>query len=205
MASKLIALGNGCSIELLYGAVACTPKELQTELALFPTQRNPTVFNAMTPRREVLYSVNVGTTYAFSRKTLVASEPSTVAARCLAVVKTLNDSAVEHNTVLGNLYESGKDYVAHHGDDEPEHGAGAAIYGFSFGATRTFQIKRTDKSAVVDGKQYLNVELPHGSCVIMRGAQFQSLFTTGRARRITPKIVRSRKPPDLAILKRWQK
>ena len=174
MASKLLDLGNGCGIELLYGAVSCTKAEFETELDRFPNTRNPTVFGATTPRREVLYSANVGTTYSFSRKTLVAREPSPIAARCLAFAQNTNAA---YNTVLGNLYESGKDYVGHHSDDEPEHGAGAAVFGFSFGATRTFQIKRSDKGSVVDGKQYLNVELPHGSCVVMRGTQFQGLFT----------------------------
>jgi alkylated DNA repair dioxygenase AlkB len=189
MASKRIDLGDECAVEMLYNCVGCTDEEFAGELERFPTTRNPTVFGATTPRREVLYSANAGTTYSFSKKTLVARKPSPIASRCLAFAKNANAA---YNTVLGNLYESGKDYVGAHSDDEPEHGAGAPIFGFSFGATRTFQIKRKDKGAVLDGgKTFLNVELPHGSCVIMRGEQFQTLFThsiTKTAKAVGPRI-----------------
>jgi len=183
MASKIMDLGDGCSVELLYGAVACTEEEFAVEMAAFPTERNPTVFNATTPRREVLYSTVPDTTYAFSQKVLRASVPSAVAARCLRFARGPYKEkpllACGVNAVLGNLYENGKDYVGQHGDDEPEHEATQPIFGFSFGATRHFQIKRCDKGDVFDGKPILNIPLPHGSCVVMRGHRFQRLFTHG--------------------------
>eukprot|EP00045_Choanoeca_perplexa_P007045 m.61865 g.61865 ORF g.61865 m.61865 type:complete len:283 (-) comp13905_c0_seq1:349-1197(-) len=49
-------------------------------------------------------------------------------------------TGIRFNTVLANLYRSGKDSVAWHADDEPVLGQHPTIASLSFGATRRFQL-----------------------------------------------------------------
>lgn len=69
------------------------------------------------------------------------------------------------NSVLVNLYRDGRDGVAWHSDDEPELGPAPVIASVSFGATRTFQLRRK-----ADKADRLQLDLPHGSLLVMRGA-----------------------------------
>jgi alkylated DNA repair dioxygenase AlkB len=73
-------------------------------------------------------------------------------------------AGVTFNSVLANLYRDGNDSVAWHADDEPELGPAPVIASVSFGATRTFQLRHRD-----DPAQRWQVELEHGSLLIMRG------------------------------------
>lgn len=68
------------------------------------------------------------------------------------------------NTVLLNLYRSGKDGVAWHADDEDELGSEPVIASVSLGGTRRFQLRRRDDPSV---KREL--ELNHGDVIVMRG------------------------------------
>jgi alkylated DNA repair dioxygenase AlkB len=73
---------------------------------------------------------------------------------------------VEFNSVLLNLYRCGRDSVAWHSDDEPELGQNPIIGSVSFGAPRRFSFKhKFDKT-----QKPIQVELPHGSFLLMRGA-----------------------------------
>lgn len=74
-------------------------------------------------------------------------------------------AGVRFNSVLINLYRSGKDSVAWHSDDEPELGKNPVIGSVSFGDTRRFMLRRKDKK---DGRK-VEVELTHGSVLIMKG------------------------------------
>lgn len=74
-------------------------------------------------------------------------------------------AGVRFNSVLINLYRSGKDSVAWHSDDEPELGKNPVIGSVSFGDTRRFVLRRKDKK---DGRK-VEVELTHGSVLIMKG------------------------------------
>lgn len=68
------------------------------------------------------------------------------------------------NSVLLNRYRTGADSVAWHADDEPELGSKPCIASVSLGSVRRFQMKsRSDPSEKTD------LELPHGSCLLMRG------------------------------------
>jgi len=73
------------------------------------------------------------------------------------------------NSVLCNLYRDGQDSVAWHSDDEPELGHEPAIASLSFGETRIFHLRRAD-----DHKQKFDIELPSGSCLLMRGRTQQA-------------------------------
>ena len=74
---------------------------------------------------------------------------------------------VELPTVLANLYRNGTDKVGWHSDDEPLFGADPVIASLSFGATRTFQMRRK-----ADRTNKMSFELENGSLLIMpRGTQ----------------------------------
>ena len=73
------------------------------------------------------------------------------------------------NGVLLNVYESGKDHVAWHADDEPEVSQDAPIASLSLGAARRFQVRRT-----VDHAERFRQELEPGSLLIMpKGFQME--------------------------------
>ncbi len=68
------------------------------------------------------------------------------------------------NAVLATLYRDGRDGVAWHADDEPELGLEPVIASVSFGATRSFQLRRSDDPSIRH-----TVELAHGDLIVMRG------------------------------------
>ncbi|HEY3834272.1 MAG TPA: alpha-ketoglutarate-dependent dioxygenase AlkB [Acidimicrobiia bacterium] len=68
------------------------------------------------------------------------------------------------NSVLLNQYRDGRDSVAWHADDEPELGIEPVIASVSLGATRRFHMRHR---TIADCR--LNVELTHGSLLVMRG------------------------------------
>ncbi len=80
-----------------------------------------------------------------------------------------NRTGEKFNSVLCNLYRNGQDSVAWHSDDEAELGKEPAIASLSFGETRIFKLRRAD-----DHTQKFDIELPSGSCVLMRGKTQQA-------------------------------
>lgn len=92
---------------------------------------------------------------------------------------------VAFNSVLANLYRNGQDSVAWHADDELELGARPLIASISLGAVRRFSMK--PKASVGEGLllQPLDMELPHGSLLVMAGATQQNwLHQVAKTRRI---------------------
>jgi len=70
------------------------------------------------------------------------------------------------NSVLLNLYRSGKDGVSWHSDDEQELGKNPIIASVSFGEARRFQLRhKLDKSL-----DKVEITLTHGSLLIMKGS-----------------------------------
>jgi alkylated DNA repair dioxygenase AlkB len=67
------------------------------------------------------------------------------------------------NSVLLNLYRSGNDSISWHTDAEKELGKNPVIASVNFGATRTFQLRH------LETKEKLEIELVHGSLLIMKG------------------------------------
>jgi alkylated DNA repair dioxygenase AlkB len=70
---------------------------------------------------------------------------------------------VSFNSVLLNRYRSGNDSISWHTDAEPELGKNPVIASVNFGATRKFQLRH------VITKEKLEIELMHGSLLIMQG------------------------------------
>src|SRR5690606_24762188 len=69
------------------------------------------------------------------------------------------------NSVLANLYRDGRDSMGWHSDDEPELGPAPVIASLSLGATRRFSLRHRCRAG-----QRVDLELPHGSLLLMRGA-----------------------------------
>lgn len=96
----------------------------------------------------------------------------------LPVLWTLK-SRIEENTghtfnsLLCNFYRDEKDSVDWHSDDEPSLGSCPVIASLSFGATRTFEMRK--KPPPEENGDYTYVErvkipLDHGALLIMEGA-----------------------------------
>ncbi len=73
-------------------------------------------------------------------------------------------SGVKFNTALLNLYRNGEDSMGWHQDNEKSLGHEPVIASLSLGAERKFKLKHID-----DKNQIVNVQLKHGSLLIMAG------------------------------------
>jgi alkylated DNA repair dioxygenase AlkB len=103
-----------------------------------------------------------GTSYRYSG---VRFEPSSWPRALSVVRKAVNAAAGEEfNSVLANLYRDGNDTMGWHSDNEPELGAQPIIASLSLGAERKFVLKSR-----VAGGDKLELQLPHGSLLVMRG------------------------------------
>jgi len=70
----------------------------------------------------------------------------------------------EFNAVLLNLYRDGRDGMGWHADDEPELGRDPVIASVSLGASRRFCLRHRRRKDLK-----LDLELPHGSVLVMAG------------------------------------
>jgi alkylated DNA repair dioxygenase AlkB len=99
--------------------------------------------------------------YSFSGITL---QPLPWTPDILKIKNTIEPVAqTEFNSVLLNLYRSGNDSISWHTDAEKELGINPVIASVNFGATRKFQLKH------LNTKEKLEIELTHGSLLIMQG------------------------------------
>ena len=69
----------------------------------------------------------------------------------------------QFNSVLLNQYRNGNDSISWHTDAEKELGINPVIASVNFGATRKFQLRH------IHTKEKLEIELTHGSLLIMQG------------------------------------
>ncbi len=83
----------------------------------------------------------------------------------LKAIKTKIETKTEaiFNSVLLNLYRDGNDSISWHTDAEKELGQNPIIASVNFGATRTFQLRH------IETKEKIDIELTHGSLLIMQG------------------------------------
>ncbi len=72
-------------------------------------------------------------------------------------------ASVTFNSVLLNRYRNGNDSISWHTDAEKELGKNPIIASVNFGATRKFQLRH------IQTKEKLEIELTHGSLLIMQG------------------------------------
>ena len=102
-----------------------------------------------------------GYDYGFVKHPIQADFPD-----CIGnIMKKINSNVSEKckvNSVLCNLYESGKNSLGWHADDESVLGKIPHIFSLSLGATRLFQLR--DKSGRI-----LAASLPSGSVLYMGG------------------------------------
>ena len=73
-------------------------------------------------------------------------------------------SGAVFNAVLLNLYRDGRDGMGWHADDEPELGRDPVIASVSLGAARRFCLRHRRRKDLK-----LDLELPHGSLLVMAG------------------------------------
>lgn len=75
-----------------------------------------------------------------------------------------NTAHHDFNSLLINLYRSGKDHVSWHSDDEPELGVNPVIASLSLGEKRKFQLKhKTEKINPI------SIDVEPGSLILMTG------------------------------------
>ncbi|XP_048216398.1 alpha-ketoglutarate-dependent dioxygenase alkB homolog 3 isoform X3 [Perognathus longimembris pacificus] len=110
--------------------------------------------------------------YTYSRITM---EPNPHWPPVLSALKHRIEKNTGHtfNSLLCNLYRDEKDSVDWHSDDEPSLGTCPVIASLSFGATRTFEMRK--KPPPEENGDYTYVErmkipLDHGTLLIMEGA-----------------------------------
>jgi alkylated DNA repair dioxygenase AlkB len=113
------------------------------------------------PRKTAWYG-DEGRSYTYSGITVIPNPWTPVLLEIKKVVEPV--SGVTFNSVLLNLYRGERDSVAWHSDDEPELGHNPVIGSVSFGATRRFQFKHKRDKALRQ-----QIDLPHGSYLLMRG------------------------------------
>lgn len=100
--------------------------------------------------------------YTFSGITI----PAKVWKSELLQIKERLNSLVDtnFNSVLLNRYRTGDDWISWHQDAEKELGQNPVIASVNFGGTRKFQIRH------LRSKEKLEIELGHGSVLVMMGA-----------------------------------
>lgn len=113
------------------------------------------------PRLTAWYG-DKGKDYSYSGLTV---KPEAWTPVLLKIKKRIEEvTPVCFNSVLLNFYRNERDSVAWHSDDEKELGKNPIIGSVSFGEIRRFQLKHKIKKDL----RY-EVELPHGSYLVMHG------------------------------------
>lgn len=129
------------------------------------------------PRRMAWYATDPAWTYMFSAnhiRGLPARPLTPTLQQVLADVNAFTNE--QFNAVLVNLYDSGRNSVAWHTDDDPWLGSDFTVPSLSFGATRKFRVsydpKLEPKGQRKPGQHKPSQRvfpLPHGSMIWMRG------------------------------------
>ncbi len=115
-----------------------------------------------TPRLTAWYG-DAGTEYTFSGNKM---NPFPWTNDLLFIKEKVDKEAgIIFNSVLLNLYRTGKDSVGWHRDNEKEFGTNPVIASVSFGETRPFQLKHKFEKDV----EKVIIPLTHGSLLIMQG------------------------------------
>jgi len=126
----------------------------QEEIAIFGQRRR-------VPRL-VAWHGDAGARYRYSGTDHAPAPWTPALERVRARVREL--SGTEFNAVLLNLYRDGRDGMGWHADDEPELGRDPVIASVSLGAPRRFCLRHRRQPDLK-----LDLELPHGSLLLMSG------------------------------------
>jgi alkylated DNA repair dioxygenase AlkB len=134
------------------------PDEIYSALINLPWQRHQASFGYPVPRDEVWIAPYP---YKYSGRLYPAYDgwkPELLIIKGLVEEKT----GVHYDSVLCNLYRTGKDSVAYHCDCEDEMSSAHPIASVSLGAERVFQMKSKD------GRFNEKITLGNGSLLVMR-------------------------------------
>jgi alkylated DNA repair dioxygenase AlkB len=114
------------------------------------------------PRLQAWYG-DEGKSYSYSGIKMI---PTKWTDTLLAIKNELEKtSGASLNSVLANLYRNGNDSNGWHADDEKELGTNPVIVSLSLGESRKFKMKHK-----IDKKHKFDLELTHGSLLIMKGS-----------------------------------
>lgn len=103
-----------------------------------------------------------GTAYTYSGQCF---QPRPWPAALIGIRERLSSElASPFNSVLANRYRDGRDCMGWHSDNETSLGARPVIASLSLGAARRFVLKHRHEK-----NRKLDLELPHGSLLVMRG------------------------------------
>lgn len=105
----------------------------------------------------------------------------------LAIRKRVEEeTGLEFNAVLLNLYRNGKDSVAWHSDHTDKSGPNPIIASVSFGETRMFRLRHKSRKDI----QQVEIPLHHGSFLLMAGTtnSFWQHQVPKTAKNILPRI-----------------
>lgn len=126
-------------------------------------QRLVTMYDreVLTPRLTAWYGDIAGIDYG----TLGKSTPMEWTKSLLELKRLVEPiSGITFNSVLLNYYRNGNDSVAWHSDKETEMGSHPVIASVSFGAVRSFDIRKKENH-----REKYAIRLEHGSLLIMKG------------------------------------
>ena len=115
------------------------------------------------PRLEAWYG-DRGVNYSYSG----IKHSSTMWSKSLMFIRNRVEKKLnfKFNSVLMNYYRTGLDSNGWHSDDEKELGRNPVIASISFGSLRKFKLRH---KTIIGGKTKLDLELEHGSLLIMSG------------------------------------
>lgn len=114
------------------------------------------------PRLTAWYA-DAGVVYRYSGRQLASNDwPD-----CLTELRALvcDAARIPFNSMLGNLYRNGRDYMGWHSDDEASLGQAPVIASVSLGVVRPFVLRRKE-----DHQRRYSLDLAHGSLLVMQGA-----------------------------------
>lgn len=125
-------------------------------------QRSLRIYNKthLTPRL-VAWCADNGVQYEYSGDNAPRQDWTSALLTIKAQVETLCNA--RFNGALLNYYRNGNDHMGWHSDDESSLGKQPVIASVSLGAQRTFQFKHKTS------KQRVDIELEHGSLLVMQG------------------------------------
>jgi len=122
--------------------------------------------------RLVAWFGDPGLSYAYSGLQLNPLPWTTLLSKIREEIESSTQRMWQHakfNSVLLNLYRTGKDRMGWHSDDEPALGANPIIASVSLGDERIFKFKHKHKKSLKPRV----LRLPHGSLLIMAGSTQQ--------------------------------
>jgi alkylated DNA repair dioxygenase AlkB len=161
--ARIIELSERSHLVIEHSAVKITKSEFAELVRLKPEQKGHIVlFGKRTeiPRYQRLFG---DASYSFSG---IEVPPEPLENEFLRKVLDFVNSRESHHYsgILVNWYPNGDHYIGAHSDDERDLVAGAPIYSFSYGATRTFRFHSKK-----GGSKVIDVALDDGMMVAMCG------------------------------------